>query len=90
MMRILYQEKVMFRHGLLLLSLFFTSYTMADNAKYKAVMGEYSARKVDKIIQTQVLPNAKANQGDLISAVSSAFLQTPYQADPLIGSQRKP
>ena len=63
---------------------------MPDNAKYKAVMGEYSARKVDKIIQTQVLPNAKANQGDLISAVSSAFLQTPYQADTLIGSQSKP
>ncbi|MGG1905393.1 DUF1460 domain-containing protein [Enterobacter ludwigii] len=70
--------------------MFFTSYAMADAAKYKTVIDGYSARKVEEIIQNEVLPNAKANQGDLISLVSSTFLQTPYQGETLIGSQSTP
>lgn len=80
----------MLRYGFLLASLCFTSYAMADAAKYKIVIDGYSARKVDEIIQGEVLPNAKANQGDLIGLVSSTFLQTPYQADTLFGSQSTP
>ena len=90
MMRIFYQEKVMLRYGFILASLLFTSYAMADAFKYKIVIDGYSARKVDEVIHGEVLPNAKANQGDLIGRVSSTFLQMPYQADTLIGSQRTP
>ncbi|WP_448868780.1 DUF1460 domain-containing protein [Enterobacter ludwigii] len=63
---------------------------MADTTKYKTVIDGYSARKVDEIIQSIVLPNAKAKQGDLIGLVSSTFLQTPYQGETLIGSQSMP
>ncbi|MGL5701160.1 MAG: DUF1460 domain-containing protein [Kluyvera sp.] len=80
----------MLRYWVLLASLFFTSYTLADTAKYKIVIDDYSANKVDEIIRTKVLPNAKASEGDLISIVSSAFLQTPYQGQTLIGSQSEP
>lgn len=55
----------MLRYGFLLASLCFTSYAMADAAKYKIVIDGYSARKVDEVIQGEVLPNANANQGDL-------------------------
>lgn len=80
----------MLRYGFLLASLCFTSYAMADVAKYKTVIDGYSARKVDEVIQGVVLPNAKAKQGDLIGLVSSMFLQTPYQGETLIGSQSTP
>lgn len=89
-MRSFYLGKVMLRYGFLLASLCFTSYAMADVAKYKTVIDGYSARKVDEVIQDVVLPNAKAKQGDLIDLVSSTFLQTPYQGGTLIGSQSTP
>ena len=51
---------------------------MADVAKYKTAIDGYIVRKVDEVIQGEVLPNAKAKQGDLIGLVSLRFPQTPY------------
>lgn len=48
------------------------------------------AEKVDQIIRSDVIHSSGGNQGEVISRVSSAFLDAPYQADTLIGGPGTP
>lgn len=50
----------------------------------------YSQHKIASIIEHQVLPLRNSAVGERISQISARFLETPYVADTLIGSQTTP
>ncbi len=58
--------------------------------KYQTIMDSVTAGKVSRIIHTDVLPFSGEDHGEVISRVSSAFLDTPYQANTLIGGPDTP
>lgn len=81
----------------LLVSVHLTACSLpADNVanvnvgEYQILMDSVTAGKVEQIIQSEVTPSAGETQGEMISRVSSAFLNTPYQAGTLIGEFDKP
>lgn len=74
----------------LLLSSYLTACTSSGADKYQTVMDSVSAEKVNRIIQSEVIPSRGGNHGKVISRVSSAFLGTPYQANTLIGGPSTP
>ncbi|WP_438267849.1 DUF1460 domain-containing protein [Lonsdalea iberica] len=76
--------------SLLFISLLVTSCSSADAEKYQTVIDTTTASKVNHIIETKVIPNFGKLHGELVSDVSSGFLNTPYQGGTLIGSSDTP
>lgn len=66
--------------------LFLASCTGARGNDYQIQMDDFTANNVRKIIRTHVIPAAGEKPGNIIAAVSSAFLTTPYQENTLTGS----
>jgi len=66
--------------------LFLVSCAESRGNDYQTAMDDYTANKVQAIIRTHVIPAAGEKPGEIIAAVSSAFLTTPYQENTLIGS----
>lgn len=58
--------------------------------KYQTIMDKVTAEKINQIIRSDVIPSSGEKHGEVISRVSSAFLDTPYQADTLIGGPDTP
>lgn len=54
------------------------------------VMDSFTAKEMNRIIQSDVIPFSAEKQGEIIRRVSSAFINIPYQADTLIGGPDTP
>ncbi|AGF74864.1 hypothetical protein BAnh1_09940 [Bartonella australis AUST/NH1] len=67
-----------------------TSYTAGNAEKYRVIMNNVTAEKVNKIIRTEVIPASSENHGEIVDRVSAAFLTTPYRSETLIGSPKEP
>jgi hypothetical protein len=71
--------------GVLIISTYLTACATPSTEKYQTIMDSVTAEKVNQIIRADVIPSASEDRGEIISRVSSTFLNTPYQADTLIG-----
>ncbi|OSN10268.1 hypothetical protein AU512_09270 [Lonsdalea iberica] len=67
-----------------------TACASPNSFPYRIEMDDVTAGKVDQMIQSVVLPSAGERHGDVIGHLSSAFLDTPYQAETLIGGADTP
>ncbi|CCG87239.1 DUF1460 domain-containing protein [Erwinia piriflorinigrans] len=70
----------------LLLSACLASCTKSNGNQYQTKMDRFTSDKVNEVIREKVITSGEAERGNLISAVSSAFLNTPYKGNTLIGS----
>ena len=75
---------------LVLMSMGFATHAAPDTERYQIIMDGVTAEKVDGIIQSDVIPFAGEDHGEIINRVSSDFLGTPYQADTLVGGPDTP
>ncbi|ATV45509.1 DUF1460 domain-containing protein [Pectobacterium brasiliense] len=57
---------------------------------YGTAIDEATAKTASMIIASEVIPTSGKSHGEIIRQVSSAFLNTPYKANSLIGSPDKP
>lgn len=72
------------------MSAYLTACATPGTDKYQTIMDTVTAEKVSQIIRSDVIPSSDENHGEVISRVSSAFLDTSYQADTLIGGPGTP
>ncbi|MFE8048783.1 DUF1460 domain-containing protein [Brenneria goodwinii] len=76
--------------SVLLMSACLTACVSSGAEKYRTVMDRVTAKKVNRVIRSAVIPFTGENHGEVISRVSSAFLGVPYQAGTLIGDPNTP
>ena len=74
----------------LCMSGYLTTCSASDPIKYQTIMDSVTAEKVNLIIDTVVIPHSQQQHGEVIGRVSSTFLDTPYQANTLIGGPDTP
>lgn len=58
--------------------------------QYRAETDSVTAKKIDRIIRSEVLPFRDEDRGEIISRVSSTFLNTPYRAGTLSAGGNRP
>lgn len=56
-----------------------------DKERCKKIIDEITAKKVDRIIRSELISLSGEKHGELISRISFSFLGTPYQENTLIG-----
>lgn len=76
--------------ALLLLAVSLYASASSAAAPYRTVIDRATAEKVNDVINRVVIPASGQTQGERISRVSSAFLNTPYVTDTLMGSAEEP
>lgn len=69
---------------------FLTACAAHDTENYQTVMDSVTAQKVTRITQSNLLLSTGESRGEVINRISSAFLDTPYQANTLIGAPGVP
>lgn len=72
----------MLKSIVLFLTLILSSHVVAYNIE----IDKKTEQELDKIISTKVIPNQHAERSFLLNEISASFLDTPYQANTLIGS----
>ncbi|CNI04224.1 MULTISPECIES: DUF1460 domain-containing protein [Yersinia] len=61
------------------------------NSSHKTIdIDNYTEKRINYIIETQVKTANSGNSGEVINKVSAEFLGTPYKANTLIGSSTEP
>jgi Protein of unknown function (DUF1460) len=73
-----------------LLLAYITTCSAKSAEKYQTIMDSVTAEKVRQIIRSDVIPSSGEDRGEIISRVSTAFLDTPYKANTLIGGPDTP
>lgn len=69
---------------------YLTACAAAGKVKYQTIIDKVTEKKVNQIIRSEVIPLTGKKHGEIISRVSSEFLDTPYLADTLIGGPGVP
>ncbi|CAO96807.1 DUF1460 domain-containing protein [Erwinia tasmaniensis] len=70
----------------LLLSACLASCTKSNGNQYEVKMDRFTFEKVNEVIREKVMTSGEVEHGNLVSSVSSAFLNTPYKGNTLVGS----
>ncbi|WP_168395538.1 DUF1460 domain-containing protein [Erwinia amylovora] len=71
---------------LLLISFGLVSCTKTNGSEYQTKIDQFTSEKVNQILRDKVIANGSEEHGELVGSVSSAFLNTPYKGNTLIGS----
>lgn len=56
-----------------------------EKERYQTIIDEVTAKKVDSIVRSELIPLSGEKHGEIISRISLSFLGTPYQENTLIG-----